>query len=65
MVRLNKRERDQLVTNCHQFETLKHSTSLPLVFTEQKVARNFEADDWKHFATSTVVPVCPFGADLS
>lgn len=38
MFQLTKWERDQLVTNCDRFETLKHSTSMPLVFTEQGVA---------------------------
>ena len=36
--RLSTRERDQLVTNCHRFEPLKHSSSLPLAFTEHGVA---------------------------
>jgi hypothetical protein len=38
MFQLSKAERDELVTNCDRFATLKHSTSLPLVFTEQGVA---------------------------
>lgn len=38
MFRLNKNEKDELVTNCDQFETLKHSTSFPYAFTEQGVA---------------------------
>lgn len=38
MFQLTEREKDELVTNCDRFETLKHSTSLPLVFTEQGVA---------------------------
>ncbi len=38
MFSLTQREKDELVTNCDRFETLKHSTSLPLVFTEQGVA---------------------------
>lgn len=35
---LNKTEKDELVTNCDRFNTLKHSTVLPLAFTEQGVA---------------------------
>lgn len=31
-------ERDELVTNCDRFKLLKHSSSLPYVFTEQGVA---------------------------
>ena len=38
MFQLTEREKHELVTNCDRFETLKHSTSLPLVFTEQGVA---------------------------
>lgn len=36
--RLNKKEKNELVTICHRFETLKHSNSLPLAFTEHGVA---------------------------
>ncbi len=32
------KEKDELVANCNRFETLKHSSSLPYVFTEQGVA---------------------------
>jgi len=35
---LNSDEKEQLVTNCDRFKTLKHSTSLPFVFTEQGVS---------------------------
>jgi hypothetical protein len=35
---LNSNEKDELVTNCDRFERLKHSSSLPYVFTEQGVA---------------------------
>lgn len=35
MFQLSEKERDELVTNCDRFERLKHSTSLPFVFTEQ------------------------------
>ena len=35
---LTKEEMNELVTNCDRFETLKHSSSLPYVFTEQGVA---------------------------
>ena len=38
MFQLNNSEKNELVTNCDRFETLKHSTSLPYVFTEQGVA---------------------------
>lgn len=38
MFQLSEKERDELVTNCDRFERLKHSTSLPFVFTEQSVA---------------------------
>ena len=38
MFRLSKAETDVLVTNCDRFKTLKHSSSLPYVFTEQGVA---------------------------
>lgn len=36
--RLNKQEKIELVTICHRFKTMKHSTSLPYVFTEHGVA---------------------------
>lgn len=35
---LNKSEKDELITNCDRFNTLKHSTALPFAFTEQGVA---------------------------
>jgi hypothetical protein len=38
MFRLNKKEKDELVTNCDRLQSLKHSTSQPYVFTEQGVA---------------------------
>ncbi|MEO8168330.1 MAG: ORF6N domain-containing protein [bacterium] len=38
MFQLTSREKEELVTNCDRFESLKHSTSLPSVFTEQGVA---------------------------
>jgi len=38
MFRLTYEEKNELVTNCDQFETLKHSSALPSVFTEQGVA---------------------------
>jgi len=38
MFRLTKQEKDQLVTICDQFNSLKHSTSKPYAFTEQGVA---------------------------
>ncbi|MCX5669503.1 MAG: ORF6N domain-containing protein [Candidatus Omnitrophica bacterium] len=36
--RLNKQEKIELVTICHRFKSMKHSTSLPYVFTEYGVA---------------------------
>jgi hypothetical protein len=38
MFRLTKKEKDELVTNWHRFETLKHSSVLPYAFTEHGVA---------------------------
>jgi len=38
MFRLTKQEKNELVTNCDRFESLKHSTVNPHVFTEQGVA---------------------------
>lgn len=38
MFSLTKLERNELVTNCDRFKTLKHSTSMPFAFTEQGVA---------------------------
>jgi len=35
---LTKEERNELVANCDRFESLKHSTVLPHVFTEQGVS---------------------------
>ena len=35
MFRLTVAEKDELVTNWHRFSSLKHSTSLPYVFTVQ------------------------------
>jgi len=37
MFRLTKTERNELVTICHRFKTMKHSSSLPYVFTEHGV----------------------------
>ena len=36
--KLNKVEKDELVANCDRFNSMKHSTSLPLVFTEYGVS---------------------------
>ncbi len=36
--KLNEVEKNELVTNCDQFKTMKHSSTLPYVFTEQGVA---------------------------
>ena len=38
MFQLNEKEKDELVTICDQFETMKHSYHLPYAFTEQGVA---------------------------
>jgi len=35
---LTKTERDELVANCDRLQSLKHSSILPMVFTEQGVA---------------------------
>ena len=36
--RLTKKEKNELVQNCHRFGSMKHSTALPYVFTEHGVA---------------------------
>jgi len=38
MFRLTLKERNELVTNCHRFENMKHSSSLPYAFNEHGVA---------------------------
>jgi phage regulator Rha-like protein len=38
MFQLSKTEKNELVTNCDRFRTLKHSTVSPYAFTEQGVA---------------------------
>lgn len=38
MFKLVKSEKNELVTNCDRFKTLKHSTVTPYAFTEQGVA---------------------------
>lgn len=38
MFRLTRKERNELVTNWHRFDTLKHSSVLPYAFTELGVA---------------------------
>jgi len=38
MFQLNDVEKNELVTNCDRFKTLKHSTSNPYAFTEHGVA---------------------------
>ena len=38
MFRLTQSEKTELVTICHRFEPLKHSTSLPYAFSEHGVA---------------------------
>jgi hypothetical protein len=38
MFQLNKKEKNELVTNCDRFKRLKHSTALPRAFSEQGVA---------------------------
>ena len=37
MLRLNLKEKNELVTICHRFKVLKHSSSLPYAFTEHGV----------------------------
>jgi len=39
MFQLSKSERDELVAICGRFKTLKHSSTLPYVFTEQEVGK--------------------------
>ena len=38
MFQLNEIERNELVTICHRFTSMKHSTSLPYAFTEHGIA---------------------------
>ena len=38
MFQLNQKEKDELVTNWHRLESMKHSSVLPYVFTEHGVA---------------------------
>jgi ORF6N domain len=38
MLRLTKKEKDEQVTNCDRFQSLKHSSVSPRAFTEQGVA---------------------------
>lgn len=38
MFQLNQKEKNELVTFCHQFKSLKHSYALPYAFTEHGVA---------------------------
>lgn len=38
MFKLTESEKDELVTNCDWFKTLKHSTVTPYAFTEQGVS---------------------------
>jgi phage regulator Rha-like protein len=38
MFQLTANERNELVTICHRFETMKHSRSMPYAFTEHGVA---------------------------
>ena len=38
MFQLSAKEKVELVTNCHRFETMKHSSVLPYAFTELGVA---------------------------
>jgi hypothetical protein len=38
MFRLTKEEKNELVTNCDRFKTLRHSSAMPRAFTEQGVA---------------------------
>ncbi len=34
MFRLTRKERNELVTNCDRFKTMKHATSMPYAFTD-------------------------------
>ncbi len=38
MLQLSSEEKDELVTICHRFRTMKHSSTLPYAFTEHGVA---------------------------
>ena len=38
MFQLNQKEKQELVTNCHRFQSMKHATTRPYVFTEHGVA---------------------------
>ena len=38
MFRLTTKEKNELVTKCHRFKTMKHSSALPYTFTEHGVA---------------------------
>jgi hypothetical protein len=38
MFRLNEREKNELITNCDRLNSMKHSSAMPYVFTEQGVA---------------------------
>ena len=38
MFQLNQKEKNELVTNWHRFESLKHTNALPYAFTENGVA---------------------------
>lgn len=38
MFQLTKKEREQLITNCDRFNSLKHSNVRPFAFTEQGIA---------------------------
>ena len=38
MLHLTTEEKNELVTNCHRFKTMKHSSVLPYAFTEYGVA---------------------------
>ncbi|MFH1259046.1 MAG: ORF6N domain-containing protein [Elusimicrobiota bacterium] len=38
MFQLDNKERNELVTICHRFVTMKHSSNLPYAFTEEGVA---------------------------
>ena len=44
---LTLEEKNELVTNCDRFRTLKHSSSLPYAFTEQGVSMLSAGRVWK------------------
>lgn len=56
MFALDKAEKDELVTNCDRFKTMKHSSVMPYAFTEQK---RYSGKISNHFV------LCPAGATFA